>query len=69
KQVLVFSGLFKEAHKMYLNGELDVYKKKDEIEYVYMIYYDWHKKQYEERKLRELTEEEKEKINSLDYIL
>ncbi|MGU8157566.1 protein rep, partial [Clostridium perfringens] len=24
KQVLVFSGLFKEAHKMYLNGELDV---------------------------------------------
>ncbi|WP_415336097.1 protein rep, partial [Clostridium perfringens] len=63
KQVLVFSGLFKDAHKMYLNGELDVYKKKDEIEYVYMVYYDWHKKQYEERKLRELTEEEKEKIN------
>lgn len=33
---------------MYLNGELNVYKEKDEIEYVYMIYYDWHKKQYEE---------------------
>ena len=63
KQVLVFSGLFKDAHKMYLNGELDVYKKKDEIEYVYMIYYDWHKKNYEERKLRELTEEEKESLN------
>ena len=63
KQVLVFGGLFKDAHKMYLNGELDVYKKKDEIEYVYMIYYDWHEKQYEERKSRELTEEEKEKIN------
>ena len=28
-----------------------------------MIYYDWYKKQYEEKKLRELTEEEKENIN------
>lgn len=63
KQVLVFSGLFKEAHKMYLKGELDVYKKKDEIEYTYMIYYDWHKKNYEERKSRELTEKEKVKVN------
>ena len=65
KQVLVFSGLFKEAHKMYLNGELDVYKKKDEIEYVYMLYYDWHKKNYEKRKMRELTELEREKLNSI----
>lgn len=64
KQVLVFGGLFKEAHKMYLSKELEMYKKKDEIEYVYMLYYDWHKRQYEERKLRELTEEEKEKINN-----
>lgn len=63
KQVLVFSGLFKDAHKLYLNGKLDIYKEKDEIEYVYMFYYDWHKKHYEESKLRELTEEEKEKLN------
>ncbi|XZH18521.1 protein rep (plasmid) [Clostridium perfringens] len=63
KQVLVFGGLFKNAHKMYLNGELDIYKEKDEINYVYMIYYNWTKKVYENTKLRELTEEEKEKIN------
>ena len=37
KQVLVFSGLFKDAHKMYLNGELNIYKKQDTIEYAYML--------------------------------
>ncbi|MBY6828965.1 protein rep, partial [Clostridium botulinum] len=31
KQVLVFSGFFKDAHKLYKQGKLDVYKKKDEI--------------------------------------
>lgn len=64
KQVLVFSGLFKEAHKMYEKGELDIYKKKDEIQYFYMLYYNWHKKEYEESSLRELTIEEFEKINN-----
>ncbi|MDH2337566.1 protein rep, partial [Clostridium perfringens] len=63
KQVLVFGGLFKEAHKMYLDGELEVYKEKDEIEYEYMLYYNWTKKEYENTKLRELTEEEKESLN------
>ena len=63
KQVLVFSGLFKDAHKMYKLGELDIYKKKSEIEYVYKLYYNWHKKEYENAKIIELTEEEKEKIN------
>ena len=63
KQVLVFAGLFKEAHKMYLNKELEVYKEKDEIKYVYMLYYNWAKKEYENTKLRELTEEELESLN------
>ncbi len=63
KQVLVFSGLFKDVHKMYKLGELDIYKKKSEIKYVYKFYYIWHKKDYENTKIVELTEEEKEKIN------
>ncbi|HDO9489913.1 protein rep [Clostridium sp.] len=63
KQVLVFSGLFKDAHKMYKLGELDVYKKKSEIEYVYKLYYKWYKNDYENTKIIELTEEEKKKIN------
>ena len=63
KQVLVFSGLFKDAHKMYKLGELDYYKKQNEIEYVYKLYYNWHKKEYENTKCIELTDEEKKKIN------
>ena len=57
KQVLVFGGIFKDVHKMYLNEELDVYKEKDNINYVYMLYYNWTKQEYENTKLRELTEE------------
>ncbi|MGV3102334.1 protein rep, partial [Clostridium perfringens] len=47
KQLIVYGGLFKDAHKMYQNGELDVYKEIDEIEYTYMLYYNWHKNNYE----------------------
>ena len=63
KQVLVFSGLFKDAHKMYKLGELDIYKKQSDIEYVYKLYYNWYKNEYENTKCIELTEEEKVKIN------
>ncbi|UZP05188.1 protein rep (plasmid) [Clostridium botulinum] len=63
KQPLAFGGLFKDAHKMYKLHELDVYKKQDEIQYVYMLYYNWHKKEYENTKIRELTEDEKMNIN------
>ena len=63
KQVLVFSGLFKDAHKMYKLGELDSYKRQSDIEYVYKLYYNWYKKEYENTKIVELTEEEKQKIN------
>ena len=62
--MLVFGGLFKEAHKMYLNKELEVYKEKNEIKYVYMLYYNWVKNEYENTKLRELTEEELESLNN-----
>jgi len=63
KQTLVFGGLFKDAHKLYQQHELDIYKEKDIIQYTYMIYYNWHKKEYEESNVRELTEEEKQSIN------
>lgn len=63
KQVLVFGGLFKDAHKMYKLGELDVYKKHNEIEYVYKLYFNWFKKEYENTRVIELTEDEKKKIN------
>lgn len=63
KQILVFSGLFKDAHKMYQNHELDMYKKQDDIEYAYMVNYNWLKNKYDTSNIRELTEEEKQKFN------
>ncbi|EPB8174129.1 protein rep [Clostridium perfringens] len=63
KQLIVFGGMFKDAHKMYQNGKLDAYKEIDEIEYTYMLYYNWHKNNYENSKIRDLTPEEKEIIN------
>lgn len=64
KQVLVFSGLFKDAHKMYKNHELDIYKEQDTIEYAYMVNYNWLKNKYDNTNIRELTEEEKQKFNN-----
>lgn len=63
KQVLVFSGLFKDAHKMFKNGELDVYRKVDEIKYIYMVNYEWLKNKYINSHIRELTEEELQQFN------
>lgn len=48
---------------MYKLGELDYYKKQNDIEYVYKLYYNWYKKEYENIRIVELTEEEKQKIN------
>lgn len=63
KQTMVYSGLFKDANKLFKDKKLEDYKEKDNIQYVYALYYDWHKKNYEKQKLRELTEEEKVKLN------
>lgn len=70
KQFIVFSGLFKDANTMYENGELDCYKVCDEIEYVYMMCYQWKKREYENTSIRELTEEERKQFNKdlLDVI-
>ena len=55
---------------MYENGGLDCYKVRDEIEYVYMMCYQWKKREYENTSIRELTEEERKQFNKdlLDVI-
>lgn len=65
KRLIVFGGLFKEANTMYENGELDIYKKQDNIKYVYMLNYEWFKNRYLEIIKRELTEEELKKYNKM----
>ncbi|MFG6168983.1 protein rep, partial [Staphylococcus aureus] len=46
KQVLVYSGLFKEAKKKLKNGDLDYLKEIDPTEYIYQIFYIWKQKEY-----------------------
>lgn len=64
KQLIVYGGLFAEALRLFKSGQLNEYKKKDLVEYYYMIVYKWHLKDYEEYKKRELTEDEKKKFRS-----
>ncbi|WP_113590323.1 protein rep, partial [Staphylococcus aureus] len=46
KQVLVYSGLFKEAKKKLKNGDLDYLKEIDPTQYIYQIFYIWKQKEY-----------------------
>jgi plasmid rolling circle replication initiator protein Rep len=69
KRYFSFNGVFKEAHNKYKVGELDCLKEKDDVEYVYKIIYEWNKNKYNLVDKRELTEEEKQKVNrSLEEI-
>ena len=63
KQVLVYSGLFKEAKKKLKNGDLDYLKEIDQTEYIYQIFYIWKQKEYLASELYDLTEQEKREIN------
>ncbi|GEP78204.1 Replication protein [Staphylococcus carnosus] len=63
KQVLVYSGLFKQAKKKLKNGDLDYLKEIDPTEYIYQIFYIWKQKEYLASELYDLTEQEKREIN------
>lgn len=63
KQVLVYSGLFKEAKKKLKNGDLDYLKEIDPTEYIYQIFYIWKQKEYLTSELYDLTEQEKRENN------
>jgi len=63
RQVLTFNGLFAEANKLFKADKLNDYLDIDETEYVYMILYRWGLKEYVEAERRELTEEERRKVN------
>lgn len=64
KRSYSFSGLFKDAKKMYKDGKLDYLKDNDEIEYIYKLWYVWDKLKYRKENMVELTPEEYEKYNN-----
>ena len=63
KQLITYSGVFKEALKLFNDGTLDKYKELDLNEYVYELCYQWGNKEYALMEKKELTDEERRKIN------
>lgn len=63
KQLLTYSGIFKQALKLFNDGELDKYKEIDLTEYVYALEYSWKDNYYLLTEKRLLTDEEKSLIN------
>lgn len=59
RQILTYNGLFKEAVKLYKNGDLDHLKPIDDTPYEIMLLYNWGFGNYVETERRELTEEER----------
>lgn len=62
RQLLVYSGVFKDYAKKYEQGLLDEFKKTDEAVYTHLLTALWNNSKYE-GKLRELTEEEFKRYN------
>lgn len=64
RQLIVYSGMFKEYALKYENGELDKYKSKDKNEYFYKIIAKWNPDLLKfHQECVELTEEEKLQYN------
>lgn len=63
KQLLTYSGVFKDVLKLFNNGELDKYKEMDLTEYIYSLEYHWQGNNYSLMEQRLLTEDEKTLIN------
>lgn len=65
KQLVTYSGVFKDGLKAFKEGGLDKYKEVDLTEYVYRLCYKWNFKNanYIQIELNELTKKEREKIN------
>lgn len=63
RQLITYNGLFKEACNLYKDNKLDHYKDIDTTKYVNYILYHWGKGEYVEAEKRELTDDERKKVN------
>lgn len=64
KRLIVYSGLFKEASKMYDNKELEKYKELDPTEYIYQIFYQWNRQDYVQFEKKLMSEEMQKEVNN-----
>ena len=64
KRLIVYSGLFKDASKLYENKELEKYKQLDPTEYIYQIFYHWCQQKYIETEKKLMTEDMQKEVNN-----
>src|SRR5699024_8562170 len=57
KRLIVYSGLFKDASKLYENKEVEKYKEIDTTQYIYQIFYHWDQQKYLETEKLLMTED------------
>ncbi|HDE7266776.1 TPA: protein rep [Staphylococcus aureus] len=64
KRLIVYSGLFKDASKLYENKELEKYKELDPTQYIYQIFYHWGRQDYIQTEKKLMTEDMQKEVNN-----
>ena len=64
KRLIVYSGLFKEASKMYDNKELEKYKEIDPTQYIFQLFYHWGQTEYIQTEQKLMSEEMQKEVNN-----
>lgn len=63
KRLIVYSGLFKDASKLYENKKLEHYKEKDLTHYIYKIFYHWNRQDYIQTEYKLMSEDMQREVN------
>lgn len=63
KRLIVYSGLFKDASKLYENKKLECYKEIDPTHYIYKIFYHWNRNDYIQAEHQLMSEELQKEVN------
>jgi plasmid rolling circle replication initiator protein Rep len=64
KRLIVYSGLFKDASKLYENKKLEHYKEMDLTYYIYKIFYHWNRQDYIQTENKLMSEDMQKEVNN-----
>lgn len=64
KRLIVYSGLFKDASKLYENKKLEHYKEIDPTHYIYKIFYHWNRHDYIQAEHKLMSEDMQREVNN-----
>ena len=64
KRLIVYSGLFKDASKLYENKKLEHYKEIDPTYYIYQLFYHWQRQDYIQTEQKLMSEDMQKEVNN-----